>query len=191
VNHFLSLSKGVLELRLIKNFMLDRLELTTNYSAWSLKTILRQIPKETSTMIWGVFMTRESNCIQGIRILDRILMILSYDLFLNIYSPLEIIYDRRTFRQMLTIFKTPDEINLSNLQQSAFAKFKEYKESTALTLQYAIDTHNLIDVEIFLMSSYIVVPHSGTFTESCACTVANLGSLSVKSKPISAETRYF
>jgi len=52
-----------------------------------------------------------------------------------------------------------------------------------------IDTHHLIDVDIHLMSSYIVMPHGGVFTETCACAVANLGSISVKSKPISAETR--
>jgi vacuolar protein sorting-associated protein 13A/C len=55
--------------------------------------------------------------------------------------------------------------------------------------KYVIDTHHLVDVDIRLMSSYIVLPHGGTFTESSACTIANLGSISVKSNPISAETR--
>ena len=35
----------------------------------------------------------------------------------------------------MSIFKTPEEINLTNLQQTAFAKLKQYREATALTLQ--------------------------------------------------------
>jgi vacuolar protein sorting-associated protein 13A/C len=58
-----------------------------------------------------------------------------------------------------------------------------------ITLQYVIDTHHLIDVDVHLMSSYIVLPQGGVFNETCACTVANLGSISVKSNPISAQTR--
>ncbi len=42
---------------------------------------------------------------------------------------------QRTVRQLISIFKTPEEINLTNLQQTAFAKFKQYREATALTLQ--------------------------------------------------------
>ena len=61
--------------------------------------------------------------------------------------------------------------------------------STLYSSQYVIDTHHLVDVDIHLMSSYIILPNGGTFTESCACTIANLGSISVKSNPISAETR--
>ena len=52
-----------------------------------------------------------------------------------------------------------------------------------------IDTHHLFDVDVHLMSSYLVLPHAGVFSETCACAVANLGSISIKSKPISAETR--
>jgi hypothetical protein len=41
----------------------------------------------------------------------------------------------KTVRQLIAMFKTPDEINLTNLQQTAFAKLKKYREATALTLQ--------------------------------------------------------
>ena len=59
-----------------------------------------------------------------------------YDKRLKLFSsPLEIIYDLKTVRQLIAMFKTPDEINLTNLQQTAFAKLKKYREATALTLQ--------------------------------------------------------
>lgn len=59
-----------------------------------------------------------------------------YDKRLKLFSsPLEIIYDHKTVRQLVNIFKTPEELNLTNLQQTAFAKLKQYREATALTLQ--------------------------------------------------------
>ena len=59
-----------------------------------------------------------------------------YDKRLQLFSsPLEVIYDHRTVHQLMNIFKTPESINLTNLQQTAFAKLKQYREATALTLQ--------------------------------------------------------
>ena len=85
-----------------------------------------------------------------------------YDKKINIFSsPLEIIYDKATVNALISLFKTPDEINLANLQQQAFAKLKEYREKSALNLQFVIDNHDLMDVDIQLMSSYFILPHSG------------------------------
>ncbi len=113
-----------------------------------------------------------------------------YDQRLKVYSsPLEIIYDAGTFNRLVKIFRTPDDLTLTNLQHSAASKLKEYREVTTLGLQYVIEHHNLIDVDIKLKSSYVILPHGGALTKSCACAVANLGSIRVKSRPISAETR--
>ena len=90
-------------------------------------------------------------------------------------SPLEITYDKSTVTALISLFKTPEEINLANLQQQAFAKLKEYQESTALSLQYVIENHNLIDVNIKFQSSFILIPHGGEFSQHCACSVLNLG----------------
>ena len=38
-------------------------------------------------------------------------------------SALEIIYDKRTINALISLFQTPDEIDLAILQQQAFAKF--------------------------------------------------------------------
>ena len=92
-------------------------------------------------------------------------------------SPLEITYDKCTFSAFFDLFKIPEEINLVNLQQQAFAKLKEYTETTTLSLQYVIDNHKLSHVDVQLMSSIIIVPHNGFYTENCACSVLNLGKL--------------
>ena len=90
-------------------------------------------------------------------------------------SPLEITYDKCTFSAFFDLFKIPEEINLVNLQQQAFAKLKEYTETTTLSLQYVIDNHKLSHIDVQLMSSIIIVPHNGFYTENCACSVLNLG----------------
>lgn len=113
-----------------------------------------------------------------------------YDQQLKVFSsPLEITYDKTTFNALSSLFKTPEEIDLANLQQQAVAKLNEYKESTALSLQYALDMHHLINVDIELQSSLIIIPNAGEFSDNCACSIINLGSISIKSKPISQETR--
>ncbi len=95
-----------------------------------------------------------------------------------------------SFLQLISIFRAPEDLNLANLQHTAATKLKEYRQVTTLGLQYVIENHNLVDVDIELNSSYVILPHGGELTKSCACAVANLGSIRVKSKPISAETRY-
>ena len=113
-----------------------------------------------------------------------------YDQRIRFYSsPLEITYDSRTLSKLLEVFKAPDDLNLANLQQSASSKLKEYRKTTSLGLQYVIDNHNLIDVDVNLESSYIIVPHKGKMLNGAAAAVVNLGSIAVKSKPISMETR--
>ena len=89
--------------------------------------------------------------------------------------PLKIIYDKRTVNALLSLFKTPEEMNLANLQHQAFNKLREYREATDLSLQYVIDNHKFIDVDIVLQSSFIIIPHGGKYTENCACCIVNLG----------------
>ena len=84
-------------------------------------------------------------------------------------------YDKTTINSLMSLFRTPDDIDLQNLQHQAISKLKEYRESSALSLQYVIDNHDLMDVDIRLMSSYFILPHSGVFTEKCACAIVNLG----------------
>jgi vacuolar protein sorting-associated protein 13A/C len=113
-----------------------------------------------------------------------------YDQRVRFFScPLEIVYDKNTFDRLERIFKAPELVNLSNLQHNAASKLREYREATSLSLQYVIDNHNLVDIDIQLMSSYVIVPHKGVLTSSSACAIANLGSIRVKSSPVSVETR--
>ena len=52
---------------------------------------------------------------------------------------------------------------------------KEYQESSTLTLNYIIENHSLIDVDVVFRPSRIIIPNSGKQTSNCACSVLNLG----------------
>ncbi len=113
-----------------------------------------------------------------------------YDQRLRLFSsPLEIVYDAGTIRRLMQIFRTPDDLSLTNLQHTAASKLKEYREVTTLGLQFVIERHNLVDIDVRIKSSYVILPHGGRMTQNCACAVANLGSIRVKSRPISTQTR--
>ena len=103
--------------------------------------------------------------------------------------PLQIVYDKSTIDRLEKIFRAPDLVNLSHLQNNAASKLREYREATTLSLQYVIDNHNLVDVDVRLESSNVILPHRGQLTTSSALAVVNLGSIRIKSGAISVETK--
>lgn len=53
---------------------------------------------------------------------------------------------------------------LCRLQTAANTKIAEMKEKSALGLQYAIQKHNRMDLQIDLMGIYGILPHGGLYT---------------------------
>ena len=102
-------------------------------------------------------------------------------------SPLEIIYDLKTFQQLSKVFHNPlDDVTFTSLQHAASATVNELRESTRLALQYAIDNHSLVKINAHLSSSHVVVPYGGDATNESAkaYAIAKLGSITIKSKPL-------
>ena len=93
-------------------------------------------------------------------------------------SPLEITYDKRTVNAVSSMFKVPEEINLDYLGSKAFAKLEEYRQATALTIDYIIENHQTRCVDVRISSSRIIIPQSGEHIDNCACSVLNLGKIS-------------
>ena len=97
-------------------------------------------------------------------------------------SPLEITYDKRTVNAVSSMFKVPEEINLDYLGSKAFAKLEEYRQATALNIEYIIENHETRDVDVRISSSRIIIPQSGEHIDNCACSVLNLGKISIHIK---------
>jgi hypothetical protein len=52
---------------------------------------------------------------------------------------------------------------------------------TKLGLEFVIQNHKFVDVNILFESSYVVLPLRGAYEPQCACVVASLGSVAVRS----------
>ncbi|XP_053604237.1 intermembrane lipid transfer protein Vps13 isoform X1 [Plodia interpunctella] len=101
--------------------------------------------------------------------------------------PLQIVYDAQTVIEIVEVFKPPTESTaLSTLQVVAGNKLSDLKEKSALGMQYAVQNHTFIDIDIDIAASYIIVPQTGTYKGGEACVVMKLGAISVKSEPRSS-----
>lgn len=98
-------------------------------------------------------------------------------------NPLEIVYDATTINLLSEIFRPPSDIKLEQLQAAAVTKLEDIKETSALGLQHAIEQHKTLDLKIDLMSSYIIIPETGSFDEKSHCLILNLGNFKMNSTP--------
>ena len=113
-----------------------------------------------------------------------------YDRKLNIFtSPLEIIYDTKTIFCLRDVFKSPEEVKIDYLQESAIDTIKEYKDvkMSQLGWEFARENHVFFNVNIELQSSYFIFPKRGEYYEGCPALIANLGSVLVRSKEVTED----
>lgn len=106
--------------------------------------------------------------------------------------PLQIIYDAETIIQLLKVFKMPQDANLSEYAlyhntlrftialtainfylfftqfswtDAAADKLSNFKERSATGIQYMIEKHTRLEVDISVMPNYVIIPHGGTYIE--------------------------
>ncbi|CAK1598970.1 unnamed protein product [Parnassius mnemosyne] len=99
-------------------------------------------------------------------------------------QPLQIVYDAQTVIEIVNVFKPPSESTaLTTLQEAAGNKLSDLKEKSSLGMQYAVQNHTFIDLDIDIAASYIIVPQTGMYRGNESCVVVKLGAISVKSEP--------
>ena len=99
-------------------------------------------------------------------------------------SPLEIIYDMKTVNHVLDVFRPPDEVQIAYIQETAIENVRDRVKEVRMTklgLEFVIQNHKFVDVNILFESSYVVLPLRGAYEPQCACVVASLGSVAVRS----------
>lgn len=79
--------------------------------------------------------------------------------------PLHITYDAETIIQLLQVFKMPQNTNLSELTDAAADKLSNFKERSATGIQYMIEKHTRLEVDINVMPNLLIIPHGGTYLE--------------------------
>ncbi|XP_018341629.1 PREDICTED: vacuolar protein sorting-associated protein 13C isoform X1 [Trachymyrmex septentrionalis] len=93
----------------------------------------------------------------------------------------DIIYDAQTIKELVDMFKVQDSSTLSQLQIAAAERLEGLKEMSALGLEYAIEKHSVLDIQVDMQASQLIIPHGGLYEDSKALIVVNLGSLKMHS----------
>ncbi|XP_011630655.2 LOW QUALITY PROTEIN: vacuolar protein sorting-associated protein 13 [Pogonomyrmex barbatus] len=93
----------------------------------------------------------------------------------------DIIYDAQTIIELVNLFKVQDSSTLSQLQTAAAEQLEGLKEMSALGLEYAIQKHSVLDIQVDMQASQLIIPHGGFYEDAKALIVVNLGSLKMHS----------
>ncbi|XP_026827312.1 vacuolar protein sorting-associated protein 13 isoform X2 [Ooceraea biroi] len=93
----------------------------------------------------------------------------------------DIIYDAQTIIELVNLFKIQDPSTLNQLQSAAAEQLEGLKEMSALGLEYAIQKHSVLDIQVDMQASQLIVPYGGFYEDSKALIVVNLGSLKMQS----------
>ena len=96
-------------------------------------------------------------------------------------EPLLITYDVATLRQISAMFESKEASQLTQLTAVARQKLEDLKKTSALGLEYAIRNHAVIDVDVNIKGSYLVLPFGGCLKNNSGKILCNMGNFSLKS----------
>lgn len=96
-------------------------------------------------------------------------------------EPLLITYDGATLRQISAMFESKEASQLTQLTAVARQKLEDLKKTSALGLEYAIRNHAVIDVDVNIKGSYLVLPFGGCLKNNSGKILCNMGNFSLKS----------
>ncbi|XP_046904728.1 vacuolar protein sorting-associated protein 13A-like, partial [Hypomesus transpacificus] len=97
-------------------------------------------------------------------------------------QPLEIIYDAITVNGMSAFFMPPDDLQLDELTNATLMKLEQFRDRTATGLLYVIETQKVLDLNVNLMASYVIIPQSGFYSGTQNVILLDLGHFKVTSQ---------
>ncbi|XP_051160676.1 intermembrane lipid transfer protein Vps13 isoform X3 [Leptopilina boulardi] len=96
-------------------------------------------------------------------------------------ASVHIVYDAQTIIELINLFKVQDPTTLNQLQAVAAERLEGLKEMSALGLEYAIQKHSVLDIQVDLNASQLIIPYGGFYNGTESLFVINLGSLKIHS----------
>uniref|UniRef100_A0A8C7Q7U3 Vacuolar protein sorting 13 homolog A n=1 Tax=Oncorhynchus mykiss TaxID=8022 RepID=A0A8C7Q7U3_ONCMY len=96
-------------------------------------------------------------------------------------QPLEIIYDAVTVNSMSAFFLPPDDLQLDELTNATLMKLEQFRDRTSTGLMYVIETQKVLDLNVNLMASYVIVPQTGFYDSTQNLMLLDLGHFKVSS----------
>uniref|UniRef100_A0A8C5F4Z8 Vacuolar protein sorting 13 homolog A n=1 Tax=Gadus morhua TaxID=8049 RepID=A0A8C5F4Z8_GADMO len=90
-------------------------------------------------------------------------------------QPLEIIYDASTVNSMSAFFMPPDDLQLDELTNATLMKLEQFRDRTSTGLMYVIETQKVLDLNVNLMASYVIIPQTGFYDATQNIMLLDLG----------------
>uniref|UniRef100_A0A3B4VK63 Vacuolar protein sorting 13 homolog A n=1 Tax=Seriola dumerili TaxID=41447 RepID=A0A3B4VK63_SERDU len=97
-------------------------------------------------------------------------------------QPLEIIYDAITVNSMSAFFMPPDDLQLDELTNATLMKLEQFRDRTATGLMYVIETQKILDLNVNLMASYVIIPQTGFYNGTQNILLLDLGHFQMSSQ---------
>ncbi|XP_060787336.1 vacuolar protein sorting-associated protein 13A isoform X2 [Neoarius graeffei] len=97
-------------------------------------------------------------------------------------QPLEIIYDAMTVNSMSAFFLPPNDLELDELTNATRMKLEQFRDRTSTGLMYIIETQKVLDLNINLMASYVIVPQMGFYDPKHNLIILDLGHFQMSSQ---------
>ncbi|KAM3868440.1 intermembrane lipid transfer protein VPS13A [Diretmus argenteus] len=97
-------------------------------------------------------------------------------------QPLEIIYDAVTVNSMSAFFMPPEDLQLDELTNATLMKLEQFRDRTSTGLMYVIETQKVLDLNVNLMASYVIVPQTGFYDATQNIMLLDLGHFKVSSQ---------
>ncbi|XP_076225482.1 vacuolar protein sorting 13C isoform X3 [Nomia melanderi] len=96
-------------------------------------------------------------------------------------TSVDIVYDAQTVIELVNLFKVQNSSTLNQLQAAAAEQLEGFKEMSALGLEHAIQKHSVLDIQVDMQASQLIIPHGGFYNSTKSLLVVNLGSLKMHS----------
>lgn len=98
--------------------------------------------------------------------------------------PLQVVYDAETILKLMKVFVPKQSVNLSELEGAAALKVSNFKERSATGMQYMIESHAIVQLDIRLMPNILILPQGGKYEQGKqSLVVVGLGELRITSAP--------
>uniref|UniRef100_A0A674A5E2 Vacuolar protein sorting 13 homolog A n=1 Tax=Salmo trutta TaxID=8032 RepID=A0A674A5E2_SALTR len=94
-------------------------------------------------------------------------------------QPLEIIYDAVSLLEQK--FAPPVAVCLDELTNATLMKLEQFRDRTSTGLMYVIETQKVLDLNVNLMASYVIVPQTGFYDSTQNLMLLDLGHFKVSS----------
>ncbi|XP_054161337.1 intermembrane lipid transfer protein Vps13-like [Oppia nitens] len=96
-------------------------------------------------------------------------------------SGFKLMYDANTINTFIEMLSPPKDISLEELQSIAAFRFQNWSQRTALSLEYAIEKHKQIKLNIDIEPSYVIIPQLGCLDSAHDVLLVSLGHVNLSS----------